>query len=111
MKTTKLLVFAGALDHASAGETFCPPHIRIGSSAAFFRVNIPPSEKDDDVSENGAAAAPQSALHNMLAATANGANRNRSDMTSPLLWLLQQKYHHCIRRKTAVVPQRGQWRG
>jgi hypothetical protein len=84
MKTTKLLVFAGALDHASAGETFCPPHMRIGSSAAFFAVNIPPSENDADVSENGAAAAPQSALHNMPAATASGANKKRPDMTSPL---------------------------
>jgi hypothetical protein len=84
MNTTKLLVFAGAFDHASAGETFCPPHIRIGSSAAFFFVSIPPSEKDDEVSENGAAAAPPSALHNMPAATASGANRKRPDMTSPL---------------------------
>jgi hypothetical protein len=82
MKTTKLLVFAGALDHASAGETFCPPHIRIGSSAAFFRVNIPPSEKDDDVSENGAAAAQQSAPHN-TAAAASGAIKKRPDMASP----------------------------
>src|SRR5579883_3433183 len=54
---TKLRVFAGTFDHASAGETFSPPHIRIGSSAACLRVSIPPSVKVDDVRVNGAAAA------------------------------------------------------
>ena len=43
MKTTKLLVFSGALAQESAGDTLSPPHMRMGSSAACFLVSIPPS--------------------------------------------------------------------
>src|SRR5882672_4438321 len=57
MKMTKLLVFCGAFDHDSAGEMFWPPHIRMGSSAAFLVVSIPPSAKEAEVTVNGAAAA------------------------------------------------------
>src|SRR5690242_12079956 len=57
MNTTKLLVLSGAFAHANAGETFSPPHIRMGSSAACFLVSIPPSVKVDELTVNGAAAA------------------------------------------------------
>jgi len=57
MKMTKLLVFSGAFDQESAGDTFSPPHMRMGSSAAFFFVSMPPSAKEDDVTAKGAAAA------------------------------------------------------
>src|SRR5262249_55094957 len=57
MKITKLLVLSGALDQESAGETFCPPHMRMGSSAAFFFVSMPPSGNDEEVTEKAAAEA------------------------------------------------------
>src|ERR1043166_7201415 len=57
MKTTKLLVLSGGLAQVSAGDTFSPPHMRMGSSAACFLVNIPPSVNVGELTVNGAAAA------------------------------------------------------
>src|SRR5579884_2949984 len=54
---TKLRVLAGTFDHVRAGDTFWPPHMRIGSSAAFLADSMPPSVKDGEVSTNGADAA------------------------------------------------------
>src|SRR5262245_20799986 len=64
MKITKLFVFSGAFDQDRAGDTFCPPHMRIGSSAALRMVSIPPSIKDEDETENAACAARPSCAPN-----------------------------------------------
>src|SRR5260221_14381800 len=78
MKTTKLLVLSGAFDQASAGETFCPPHMRMGSSAAFFLVSMPPSGKDEEETEKAAADA-------LVAPTSNPATRVQKTQFVPLL--------------------------
>src|SRR5580693_1339764 len=57
MKMAKLLVFSGAFDQASAGDTFWPPHLRVGSSAEYFLASVPPSLKDDEATLKPAAMA------------------------------------------------------
>src|SRR5207302_11339608 len=91
--TTSDFVLAGALNQDSAGDTFCPPHMRIGSSAAYLLVSMPPSEKEEEVTVNGAAIA--------LAATPNAANPDvpSNSVSLPNLIIIPfapavEKYHH-----------------
>src|SRR5579872_1530042 len=58
--------------------------MRMGSSAAFLRASIPPSEKDGEVTTNGAAAALAAAPQNSVAPTASALIQNRVTMLSPL---------------------------
>ena len=65
MMSAKLLVFSGAFDQASGGETFSPGQeglVRLGSAPAYFAGQTSLSLKAGDVSVKGSAAAAKASI-------------------------------------------------
>jgi hypothetical protein len=69
--------------------------MRMGSSAAFFRLSMPPSENEEEVTANGAAASAGAAnpLENAIAIPAKSVKAIRPNVDLPLS-LAGESYHH-----------------